>query len=92
MSKLLISFSVLLLISGCATSIGLFSKGDKAKPYFGTQFDSHILANPQELSAKSPVLLWIGYPAALIDLPLSIVADTLVLPYMMQGTQSKTPK
>jgi uncharacterized protein YceK len=92
MYKLLMSLSMMLLMSGCATSIGLFSKGDKAKPYFGTQFDSHILANPQELTAKSPVLLWIGYPAALLDLPLSIVADTLVLPYMMQGTQSKTPK
>jgi uncharacterized protein YceK len=92
MYKLLMSLSMMLLMSGCATSIGLFSKGEKAKPYFGTQFDSHILANPQELTAKSPVLLWIGYPAALLDLPLSIVADTLVLPYMMQGTQSKTPK
>jgi uncharacterized protein YceK len=92
MYKLLMSVSIVLLMSGCATSLGLFSKGDKAKPYFGTQFDSHILANPQELSAKSPILLWIGYPAALLDLPLSMVADTIVLPYMMQGTQPQIPK
>ena len=92
MIKLLLSLFISILLCGCATSLGLFSKGDKAKPYFGTQFDSHILANPQELSAKSPILLWIGYPAALLDLPLSMVADTIVLPYMMLGTQPQIPK
>ena len=92
MNKLYLSLTLICYLSGCATSLGLITKGDKAKPYFGTQFNAHILANPEQLTAKSPVLLWIGYPAALLDLPLSLVADTLVLPYMMQGTQSKTPK
>lgn len=85
--------AVLLVLSlgGCATTIGLVGKTDKAMPYFGVQFDSHILANPNELSDKNPVLLMIGYPLALIDLPLSAVADTLALPYMMQGKQSDSP-
>lgn len=92
MYKLLLSVSLIFLVSGCATSLGLISKTDKAMPYFGTKFDSHLVANPHELSAKSPVLLWIGYPLALIDLPFSMVADTLVLPYMMQGTEPQMPK
>lgn len=87
----LIAALLVLNLSGCATSIGLVGKTDKAMPYFGVQFDGHILANPQELSERNPVLLWIGYPLALIDLPLSAVADTLALPYMMQGKKSENP-
>jgi len=90
--KKLVMISVLSsLICGCATSLGLISKTDKAMPYFGTQFDMHLLTQPNELYRSHPLLLCIAYPAALVDLPLSIVADTMVYPYMSQGTTSVEP-
>lgn len=89
MIKKLVMISLLSSMScGCATSLGLISKTDKAMPYFGTQFDVHFLTQPNELYRSHPLLLCVAYPAALIDLPLSMIADTLVYPYMSQGTKS----
>jgi hypothetical protein len=48
--------------------LGLISKGDKAKPYFGTQFDSHILANPQELNGKKSCITLDWLPCRVIRL------------------------
>mgnify|MGYP002136465221 CR=1 FL=1 len=92
MTKLSLACTVVALtLSGCATTISVIGKTDKAMPYAGVRFDGHIVANPQELYARHPALLWVGWPLALIDLPLSAVADTVVLPYMLQGKTSAIP-
>lgn len=61
-------------IAGCST---VLSKGNNAwgSPYSGTECAAETIGNLFE----SPLFL-ILLPFAIIDLPLSFVADTLVLP------------
>ncbi len=61
--------------TACATS-HTKDRGSWGSPYSGIQCDSEWTVG----LLGAPVL-WIFLPFAIIDIPLSLVADTLVLPY-----------
>lgn len=64
---------VLLALCGCS-SLDTFSDRRNAVPYFGARRDLHRLRS-SDLGAPTTRLL------ALVDLPLSAVLDTVLLPY-----------
>ena len=70
-----------LLLSGCATSQSK-SEGHWGALYSGTRCDLKFIGG---LSAAAPVW-WIFLPFTLVDLPLSFVADTVVLPIDFRST------
>jgi uncharacterized protein YceK len=88
---------LILLMSGCAT---LIVKSTTASPrekyYMGTKVDASILAQPFHCSKETDVCeavktwpyLW---PLALVDLPLSMVLDTMCFPFEYQKQAHEYP-
>ena len=68
-------------LSGCGTAIGMVNDEvyPSSKVYVGVQQDLLILSN----RADEEGYLGAFAPLALIDLPLSLVMDTLLLPYTL---------
>jgi uncharacterized protein YceK len=71
---------------GCASLINSF--GEDRHPYAGVRVDAHIIGAPFDASheAISSVNLF-QWPFAFVDLPLSLVMDTLLLPYTAMKPQ-----
>jgi uncharacterized protein YceK len=107
LKKILIVFCALNLV-GCASLYGTFAEDENGKSkikfdskvYIGTKTDGAalILAPMCAGSHSHPctgdtwiyLLIW---PLALIDLPLSFIADTLLLPYTLTtGKPKELPK
>ena len=91
---------IIFLISGCS-SLALNRDAIKNEPdakityYAGTKFDTEIITIPfgcnKETDGCILVLIWpILGPFALIDLPLSIIADTILLPSQYFKNKSLT--
>jgi uncharacterized protein YceK len=80
----------MLLISGCATLSETFEERShcgNSRIYCGTRVDAIMIAMATDEGAGVLRAFW---PIALIDLPFSIVADTLLLPYTMyKGSEVK---
>jgi uncharacterized protein YceK len=90
LSGTLFCASVLLLAQGCGTiySHDLAPGELPGDPqiYRGTHFDAHLLRKaiaPKETidDTEQRAFLWVFLPFILADLPLSVVADTIVLPF-----------
>jgi len=83
------------VLGGCAASNNLFEKGG-CKVYGGTRTDATLIADgfstDSELSQDSrierPVQVWSGF-CGLVDLPLSFVADTVMLPITVPVTVAR---
>jgi uncharacterized protein YceK len=94
---MLFSSSALMLTQGCGTlsTHGVPEKPDAPRVYRGTQHDAHLLRSgvaPKDTdethnNTELRVLILVGSPFLLADLALSLVADTLLLPY--DATRSK---
>ncbi|MCL6701811.1 YceK/YidQ family lipoprotein [Pseudomonas sp. T1.Ur] len=69
------------LLTGCATANETFGNGGACgvQPYCGTYFDYQILK--EAVTEDNATYASAFAPLAAIDLPLSFVADTLILPY-----------
>jgi uncharacterized protein YceK len=69
------------LLTGCATANETFGNGGLCgvQPYCGTYFDYQILK--EAVTEENATYASAFAPLAAIDLPLSFVADTLILPY-----------
>ncbi|MET1077284.1 MAG: YceK/YidQ family lipoprotein [Pseudomonas sp.] len=71
------------LLSGCSTVAETFSDPPRCPgrlAYCGTQVDALLISAATDQDAGVLRALW---PIALIDLPFSLVADTLILPYTL---------
>lgn len=84
---------LLCLTSGCSTLSETFADRPHAPSlvYIGTQVDVAVIGAAGDDSAGILRLFW---PFALMDLPLSLAADTLLLPYTLAhnpAKQAKTP-
>ncbi|WP_275095491.1 YceK/YidQ family lipoprotein [Oryzomonas japonica] len=81
---------ILLMVTGCASSIRTFAKTAEGenKVYIGTKewIDTYSDPNPPE-STK-----WQAYFLGLVDMPLSLVMDTLYLPYTVPASFVKPDK
>jgi len=92
--KILAILAVLLFCSGCSSLLFLEQRNQKTGPYPGARVDAHLIARPSledfnlsghngppdkelHFDAFSPLVVLYG----LIDLPLSAVLDTLLLPW-----------
>lgn len=81
--KLFAALSMPLWLSGCASLISTLSGHPTV--YGGVRFDAAVVAAPfNETSEEHLLFLW---PVALIDLPLSAVCDTLLLPLTLQTSE-----
>lgn len=82
---------LLCLASGCSTFSETFADRPHAASltYIGTRVDVAVIGAAGDESAGLLRLFW---PFALLDLPLSLSADTLLLPYTLyQDTAAKRP-
>lgn len=77
-------------LAGCATLMGVVTKDDKARPWFGVRFDWQVITTANH-AGNHPGLPWLTVPAACLDLPLSLGADVLTWPYMSRGTRPVLP-
>lgn len=64
-------------LNGCATLVSLLEP-NSPKIYGGTRMS--LDARAQASSGETPGYGWTWYPLMLIDLPLSVVTDTVLLP------------
>lgn len=82
-----------MLLSGCATAFVSMSKTDRRIPYGGTMVDGTILISPGEVGGSGHLGFWVIplYPLALLDLPFSFIADTVMLPFTLQGEKVAPP-
>ena len=74
-------FSLILMGSGCATWLGHFGDcGSTPAPgvYRGTVIDAGFIAGPFSAGGAE---YWEALPMGLLDLPFSIVADTIIFPF-----------
>jgi len=72
-------------LAGCASLIGTFAADSQVnKIYIGTRTDAQLVANG--CPGASPCLL--PRPVAALDLPLSLITDTLLLIYTMPSSPS----
>jgi uncharacterized protein YceK len=91
LSWILFSASVLLLTQGCGTlaTHGVPEKPGTPRVYRGTSYDANLLRSavvPRETDethddTELRVIVLAISPLLLVDLALSLVADTLLLPY-----------
>lgn len=86
--KLSILFTVCISIFGCASIEYTFNKPEYDMVYVGTRKEAEFIAGTVgSLVANEPgnwgVLI---LPVALFDFPMSIVADTLLLPYTITNS------
>lgn len=73
--------AAMLLTSGCATLTETFEERShcgNTRVYCGTRVDALMISMATDESAGVLRAFW---PLAIMDLPLSLVADTLLLPY-----------
>jgi uncharacterized protein YceK len=87
--KLLIAIALIISFTGCGTLLNLGEK--ESAPFGGVVIDSKIIAE----GVPATPACWIVnidvasfWPLALIDLPLSLVGDTLTLPIAVSRTNS----
>ena len=91
---LLLSFAT----AGCATVYDLAKHSTADNVYGGVRLDGHIIASAATggggncgLENCDKYAVWsLGLPAV-IDLPLSLVGDTLALPYTLMRTPQPAP-
>ena len=75
------------LLSGCGT---ILSHADgQGGVYSGASADARLLATVGNETHDIPVVPW-AIPFSIFDLPLSAVADTLCLPYVLATAKSDT--
>ncbi|NBF04691.1 YceK/YidQ family lipoprotein [Pseudomonas sp. Fl5BN2] len=86
--RVLIAAAMVMLLGGCSTFAETFGDrpGCGAHPYCGSFTDIELIKAVSDESAGALLAL---VPLAVIDLPFSVVADTLFLPYTaFQGAPS----
>ncbi|MCP2073152.1 UNVERIFIED_ORG: uncharacterized protein YceK [Pseudomonas lini] len=78
--RIVVTALVMTLLGGCATANETFGNGQLCglHPYCGAATDIEVI---KATTAESAGALRVLAPLAIIDLPFSIVADTLILPY-----------
>lgn len=81
-----------MLLSGCATFTETFetrSHCGVSRVYCGTRVDAAMIAAATDESAGVLRAFW---PLAMVDLPLSLAADTLLLPYTVYLDSAATSR
>ena len=84
--------ALVMMLNGCSTIMlhketsGSSSENFSSEYYVGTKFDAMLISIPFNCDKKTDAcvlgLLWPVFgPLALIDLPFSMVADTVYLPF-----------
>lgn len=68
------------VLGGCGTMSNLTDQAPAVRAYGGVQRDWMVLKMAQEDDSG---ILWGAIPSLAIDLPLSVVGDTLTLPYTL---------
>ena len=78
--RIVVTALAMTLLAGCATANETFGDGQLCglHPYCGASTDIMVI---KATSAKNAGAMRALAPLAMIDLPFSIVADTLILPY-----------
>lgn len=78
--RIVVTALVMTLLGGCATANETFGNGQLCglHPYCGAATDIEVI---KATTAENAGALRVLAPLAIIDLPFSIVADTLILPY-----------
>lgn len=84
--RMVITVMVLATLAGCSTISETFGDGKFCgiHPYCGSATDLEVIKAASEENAGVVVAL---VPIAVIDLPFSVIADTLVLPYTAFHTE-----
>ncbi|MEK1941066.1 MAG: YceK/YidQ family lipoprotein [Pseudomonas sp.] len=74
--------AALVLLSGCSTMAETFDDSARCgpRPYCGSATDIEVIS---ALGEENAGVFQVLAPLALIDLPFSVVADTLFLPYTL---------
>ena len=83
--RLTLRLASLLLVTtlpGCASLLGTFAESEPNKVFIGVRTDAHLIANG--CPAPSPCLL--PRPLAALDLPFSLVTDTVLLLYTVPSS------
>jgi uncharacterized protein YceK len=70
--------AVLPVLGGCGTLSNITDQAPAVRAYGGVQRDWMLLTMAQEDDSG---IMWAFVPALAVDLPLSVVGDTLTLPY-----------
>ncbi len=88
--RMVITAIALAMLAGCSTVSETFGDGKHCgiHPYCGSAVDLMVIRGATEENAGVMVVL---APIAIIDLPFSLVADTLVLPYTLLHTDTVEP-
>lgn len=73
-------------LAGCGTILQPIGEGPA--PYGGVRWDVDVIraqwgTGPEESTSKSVRRRIVTYPLLILDLPLSLVADTLLFPYAL---------
>lgn len=95
MRLIFFGLTLLGLCSGCGTI--LTHVDGQAGVYSGVRADARLLSTIDDESHDIPVFPWV-IPMSIIDMPLSLVADTLCLPFDLAvddshgSPNSDTPK
>jgi len=89
-------------LMGCASLLGNLSYSEferdiESRVYIGTKIDGTFLASPFLLEPggeghQSYALSLLIWPFALVDLPLSFVLDTVLLPYTLNAESKPKTK
>lgn len=104
MTWLCLTMATLSLV-GCGTSFGMnlppaqlrAQLDTNSKVYVGVRVDSHAFVSyPTELAKSNNPIVWLLYTLVeiylVVDLPISFVADTLLLPFTLSsGPDSSKP-
>jgi len=56
--RFLCSMLACLALGGCASTVGLLTKDDKARPWFGVKTDGYLLSHPAELAENPSGCRW----------------------------------
>ncbi len=89
--RILFAMMVLLAGSGCGTftTLKLAQENGKVEPIYGgvrTDINCIVGVKPKPCPGEWALVDWIAKPCSIVDLPLSLVADTLTLPYAIFWT------
>ncbi len=73
-----IAVAVIPFLGGCGTLSNVTDQAPAVRAYGGVQRDWEVLKMAQEDDSG---IMWAFVPSLVVDLPLSVVGDTLTLPY-----------
>ncbi|HEX4613027.1 MAG TPA: YceK/YidQ family lipoprotein [Urbifossiella sp.] len=74
------AMAVFPVLGGCGTLNNVTEQAPAVRAYGGVRRDWEVLKMVQEDDSR---IMWAFVPSLVVDLPLSLVGDTLTLPYVL---------